>query len=326
MLGTFDQARQLAASGSVERGRDLLVTGANEGDASSAAELGYWYLRGEHIPRDMHAARQYFRRSSDLGNIDAAAVDIAMTANGSWGTPDWQSALLGLRKLATVAEWAREDLALLEAMSLDEDGYPRSPAERQVLESTLPVYRLPDFLGAEERQHIANRAAPHLTRATVLHPHSGQMIADPVRTSDAMVIGPAEEDLVLQAIYRRIAQATATDLLQGEPLSVLRYGRGQEYRPHFDAINDARNNRFRTVLIYLNDGYRGGRTLFPEVSLAIEPKAGDAVVFDSLDTAGALLRASRHAGEPVADGIKWMATRWIRLRPYDPWSAASPGG
>ncbi|MGN6500780.1 MAG: 2OG-Fe(II) oxygenase [Tsuneonella sp.] len=78
------------------------------------------------------------------------------------------------------------------------------------------------------------------------------------------------------------------------------------------------------MLIYLNDGYSGGRTLFSEIPFTVEPVAGDAVVFDGLDASGALLRASRHAGEPVAQGVKWMATRWIRQRPFNPWTAASP--
>ena len=37
---------------------------------------------------------------------------------------------------------------------------------------------------------------------------------------------------------------------------------GQEYRPHFDAIGNADNQRVLTFLVYLNDDYEGGETDF----------------------------------------------------------------
>ncbi|MGN6500779.1 MAG: hypothetical protein ACTHKM_11610 [Tsuneonella sp.] len=204
----LESARRLADQGAVPAALARLIEAESAGDASAAAELGYWYLRGSPVARDVQQTKEHFRRSAALGNADSAAVDIAMTANGSWGEPDWRQALAALRELARSTDWAAEDLALIEAMDLDDHGYPKSPPASQILDSSLPIVRLKNFVSPEERQHIANRAAPHMSRSTVLHPRTGQLIADPVRTSEGTVIGPAEEDLVLQALYRRIARAT----------------------------------------------------------------------------------------------------------------------
>jgi prolyl 4-hydroxylase len=74
--------------------------------------------------------------------------------------------------------------------------------------------------------------------------------------------------------------------------------------------------------MYLNDGYVGGQTHFPELDISFEPKAGDALVFDGLNADGSVNKLSRHAGLPVLQGQKWVATRWIRQHRFDPWTSS----
>jgi prolyl 4-hydroxylase len=126
--------------------------------------------------------------------------------------------------------------------------------------------------------------------------------------------------LVVRAINRRIAEITGTVIEQGEPLSVLHYSPGQQYHPHLDALPGVTNQRVRTVLIYLNQGYGGGATVFSANNLHVQGQAGDAVVFDNCWPDGRIKLDSRHAGLPVTQGTKWLATRWIRAKPYDPWA------
>lgn len=156
--------------------------------------------------------------------------------------------------------------------------------------------------------------------AVELDPNTGRRIAHPIRTSDGAVIGPTREDLVIQAINRRIALASGTRTAEGEPLAVLRYSPGQQYRPHLDTIAGATNQRVKTVLIYLNQGYAGGETVFPTLDLSIEPRGGDAVVFTNVRPDGRPDERTRHAGLPIRAGVKWLATRWIRREPVDPWT------
>ncbi|MET0180846.1 MAG: 2OG-Fe(II) oxygenase, partial [Novosphingobium sp.] len=91
-------------------------------------------------------------------------------------------------------------------------------------------------------------------------------------------------------------------------------------RPHHDAIAGLTNPRVWTVLIYLNEGYGGGETHFPANGLRVKGRIGDAVLFRNLTPAGDPDPLAGHAGLPVSAGEKWLATRWIRARPFDPWS------
>ena len=101
---------------------------------------------------------------------------------------------------------------------------------------------------------------------------------------------------------------------------MLRYRPGDEYRPHLDTLPGVANQRAVTVLTYLNDGYAGGQTCFTELGITVEGKRGDALVFVNIDDDGLPDPRLRHAGLPVVQGTKWLASRWIRQAPYDSWS------
>ena len=124
---------------------------------------------------------------------------------------------------------------------------------------------------------------------------------------------------MIRAINRRIAAISDTDIRQGEALTSLRYTIGQQFRLHLDTLPGVRNQRVKTVLIYLNQGFGGGETAFPDHDLLVRPAIGDAIVFHNTHDDGTLDPRMRHAGLPVTRGIKWLATRWIRARPFDPW-------
>jgi len=74
------------------------------------------------------------------------------------------------------------------------------------------------------------------------------------------------------------------------------------------------------MLLYLSDEFEGGATSFPRYGVTVRPRAGDAVAFSNTLPDGSVDQRSLHAGEPVTRGVKWLATRWIRARPYDPWT------
>jgi len=151
----------------------------------------------------------------------------------------------------------------------------------------------------------------------VIDPRSGRFVRDPVRTSAAAAFPFVLESPVLHAIGRRIARISGTRPEQGEPPQILRYGPGEEYRPHVDALPGGDNQRIVTVLIYLNDGYEGGGTHFPAANLTINGRQGDAIVFRNVTAAGAVDGTTRHAGLPVTRGEKFLLSRWIRARPLD---------
>jgi prolyl 4-hydroxylase len=106
---------------------------------------------------------------------------------------------------------------------------------------------------------------------------------------------------------------------------VLRYREGGEYRPHFDAIDGLANQRILTMIVWLNDGYEGGETIFLHNSLRVKGGIGDALLFRNARADGTRDPRSCHAGLPVTRGEKLIASRWIRAGPYDQATDRDPG-
>lgn len=297
----------------------LLEAAGAQGDAGAMAELAAWHLRGDLVPRDLLRARGALRRAVEIGHVDAALLEIALLANGSGGSPDWPRAMHLLAQAARSDTVAAEHLALIEALALDDAGYPAEPPAAEILHDYPFVARFRCAVSPAECLHIAGVANAMLEPAVVVDPATGRSIAHPVRTSFSAAIGPAQETLPIAAFNRRLAAITDTRLDQGEPLQVLRYAPGQQFKLHSDALPGAANQRIMTAIAYLNDGFAGGDTSFPALGLQIKPAAGDILVFHNALGDGTVLPEARHAGLPVVAGLKWIATRWIRMRTYDAW-------
>lgn len=323
LLNPVKAAYDQAAAGRLSDAVALLEAAGKQGDAAALAELAVWYLRGDLIPRDLSRARSILRRAVDIGHVDGALLEIALTATGSGGPANWPRAL-GLLKIAASNDpIARAQLDLVEAMALNDRGGPSVLGRTERLAEAPMVARYTGFLSESECKHIALTAADLLSPSTVVDPASGRQIQNPIRTSYEAVIGPTREDLVIRAINLRIAALSGTSVEQGESLTILRYTPGQQYRLHLDTIQGAKNQRILTVLLYLNQGFEGGETVFPNLNLSITPKVGDAILFANVDSTGMPEQSSCHAGLPVKRGHKWLATRWIRAKPLDPWNWAA---
>jgi prolyl 4-hydroxylase len=312
-------ANNLVASGAATDGVALLTRAADAGDVDALMQLAVWYLAGGPVPRDLARARALLRRTVSIGHVDAALMEVALTANGSGGAPDWAAALLLLRTAAANDPVAAAQLTLLEAMAIDAVGNPLAVPEPEILADGSRVVRFPQFFTPGECSHVATVTAELLEPSRVVDPRTGRRILHPVRTADEAVIGPTREDLVVQALNRRIAAASGTDADQGESLTILRYRPGQQFRLHSDILTNTRNQRVATMLVYLNAGFEGGHTTFPGHRLDIAPRPGDAILFRNVDASGAPDSSMRHSGEPVVRGVKWLATRWIRARSFSPW-------
>jgi prolyl 4-hydroxylase len=62
--------------------------------------------------------------------------------------------------------------------------------------------------------------------------------------------------------------------------------------------------------MYLNTPLAGGATTFPDVGFEVAPIKGNAIFF-SYDRAHPST-GTLHAGAPVTEGEKWVATKWLR--------------
>lgn len=309
---TPSQVQALLAADRFEAAARLLLTAAASGDPEGLELLARWRIAGDIVRRDLKAARALLRRAGEAGRGEAALLHAYFLASGTGGDPDWPAALLALRALAPADARARTQLRLIEAMDIDADGYPNTPPAVRKLSASPYAVAAEAFATPAECDHLVRAAAPALQPSTVVHPATGRMIPHPVRLSDAAVFGVHAEDLAVNAINRRIAALSGTRLGQGEPLQLLRYTAGGEYRAHMDALPAEPNQRILTVLVYLNHGYAGGETQFPRAGLTFAGRAGDALLFGNALADAAPDPMSLHAGMPVTRGIKLIASRWIR--------------
>lgn len=177
-----------------------------------------------------------------------------------------------------------------------------------------------DFLSEQECRELIAQATPRLQRAQTVDSH-GKHQVDAHRTSEGMFFTLGESPLIAR-IEKRIASMLSIPVDHGEGLQVLRYLPGQQYEPHYDwfdpnqpgfaAITATGGQRIASLVMYLNTPEAGGGTAFPEIGLTVTALRGTAVYFayDTGDT------ASLHAGLPVRKGEKWIATKWLRERPF----------
>lgn len=105
-------------------------------------------------------------------------------------------------------------------------------------------------------------------------------------------------------------------LYHEELLQVVQYAPGGYFRPHYDErASFGSYGRHATLIVYLNDDYAGGETVFPRLSRTVVPKKGKAVLFKNTNpTTHRCLWKSLHEGRPVVSGEKYILNLWIHLK------------
>lgn len=310
------QVEEMVAKGQPEAAVDLLERESTNGDPDALFVFGIWLDSGQHIPQDRTRARACFERAANAGHVQADTILTNFLGNGTGGPRDWPAAMARLRTKAQKNARASAELALIEKMSLTASGEPRSlPLGKQLSEEPWVVQHAELFTN-EECAYLTAAAAPYLQPATVIDNVSGKAIRNPIRTSHTAVLNPPLENPVVHALNRRLAAVTRTNVGQGEPLQVLRYLRGQEYKPHIDAIPSLENQRILTALVYLNEAYEGGETRFVSAGTSFRGRTGCCLVFRNVDREGRPDKQAAHCGMPVTSGVKLLASRWIREREF----------
>jgi prolyl 4-hydroxylase len=309
--GSLQEVVAMAQAGRfVEAERHLLPL-TESGDPNALFMFADWHYRGVGRPVDLASARRLFAAAADGGIALAAQFVTNMVASGAGGPRDWPAAMQRLEQEAETSEHRRRTLEVLRNMNLSADGGPRDLVAKQMVSETPHIGVFTEFLTTRECGYLASIAQPFFARAVIRDLETGDERPDPVRTSDTATLHWVLEDPVVHAINRRIAAVTQTSTSQGEPMQIFRYAPGQEFRRHVDADLRRANVRVMTFLIYLNDDYEGGETLFTRTGMFVRGGTGDAVMFRNTLPSGELDERAEHAGLPVKRGQKLLASRWI---------------
>ncbi len=282
----------------------LTVIAARSGDPAGLLALGHRLERGHTLPADPCAARWCYEESARRGCPEAAS---------------------GADDLACTEPASPPDLDRLSAPDNDLDRPLPGPSIETA--SWQPrVFRFHNMLSLWERSHLIRLAAPLLRPSQVIQRGSGENASASGRRSGVTRLTAGLKDVVVASIERRIADLTHLPVENGEPIAVLHYGAGDEYRPHYDYFDprvpgrdvplSRGGQRLATFMIYLSSVSAGGQTRFPENGLTIDPSPGTGLLFFNVLPDGQLDPASLHAGLPVEQGRKWLATRWIREHAY----------
>jgi prolyl 4-hydroxylase len=314
--GTIDRVDRLLGERRFEEAARLLLAAAGAGETAATAELAHWRIVGNLIRRDLAEARRLLGIAAARGDDGSALLHAGFLAAGVGGADDWSGALAELRALAARAPRAGAQLRLIEAMDLADDGFPARSIEQQSLSDAPRAACARNFMTEAECDYLKAAAEPSLQPSVVVDPASRQLVPHPIRKSEGAVFGVYAEDLVVNALNRRMAALSGTRPEQGEPLQLLRYRPGGEYKAHLDALPAEPNQRVLTVLVYLSDDYEGGETSFPKSGLSFRGRAGDALLFRNAGPDGRPDPLSLHAGMPVTKGAKYLASRWIRAERF----------
>lgn len=168
---------------------------------------------------------------------------------------------------------------------------------------------------------IAYANSKGLIASSVVDSATGQEVSHSGRTSRSVFMSRAETPLI-DTLEKRLAKLTNWPLTHAEGLQVLSYEPGQQYKPHFDWFDPENpgsaihlchgGQRVSTTVIYLSAADIGGRTVFPNAGYEVSPPVGGAIFFRDVDALGKPDNMSLHAGTPVENGVKIVATYWQR--------------
>ena len=228
-----------------------------------------------------------------------------------------------------------ENFDLREVMSHLEWPHNRPAPERR---DPGPVPLIAHFKGVFTRNeclYVMSRGAAVMQPADV-HTKEGGLTTSALRTNRHMMFGVIESDVVVQSLDARLCQVAGLEAPNTERFSLLHYRPGEQYAPHFDffdrdapgqASEIARHGqRIQTCLCYLNEGFTGGETEFPQLGIKFKGTLGDALLFSNVDAQGREEKRAEHAGLPPKTGAKWMLTKWVRDRAQTTnWGAPPPG-
>jgi prolyl 4-hydroxylase len=226
-------------------------------------------------------------------------------------------------------------------LASSEDDEPKK-YHLKVVSVTPRVFEIADFLSSDECDTLVALALEAGLQASTLQAGGGasHQTTDRSTRSSSNTWLPRRVANVTDAIYRRAAQLLQMDesLLQkdsvgdgyhahehslAESLQVVRYQTGEEYTAHHDFVypptfSRYQPTRFATLLLYLNDDFEGGQTVFPRAvnaqyheGITVEPQKGKAILFYNMLADGNMDDLSQHSGQPVESGEKFLANLWV---------------
>ena len=192
------------------------------------------------------------------------------------------------------------------------------PTLRNIGAPRLDLFTLDGFLSADECTQLIGLISQNLQPSEVSH-YTGDR---EFRVSQSALLCFMQSPLA-DEIDAKICRTLGIRAGYSEGVQAQRYDVGGHFKPHFDFFGagsdphrsacSVRGNRTWTFMVYLNDDFEGGATRFTEIDCAVTPKTGTALFWNNLAADGAPNPLTKHCGETVTRGHKFIITKWFRL-------------
>ncbi len=338
------QAQQLDAQGLHDDAINLLALATQAGNVEAKLRLGKRLFTGQNSPYLPREGIDFILEASQQGSAEAACASATLLASGLMGTRNWPQALLSLATAAGRG-WlpAQEQLVLLldpHAATTPMMVPPRSPqdwlqaAQRIKLADWLqipaavtvredPLLRsFPAFIPPAVCERLINLSRHRLQRAEVYDPHHRRNIRASSRTNSIAQYTLLEHELLHLLLQEKMARACGVDINQMEATAILHYSPGEEITNHYDFVDPQNSNyaqdiadngqRIITFLIYLNDDYAEGETVFARLGIKHKGQRGEGFYFVNCLPGQEPDMRTWHAGKPPLHSSKWIVSQFIR--------------
>lgn len=182
-----------------------------------------------------------------------------------------------------------------------------------------------NFITSEESDSIINFFSDKLTPSMVIGNsylrNSDDCYIDIDSISDKI------QNRILKKIKNKISDFSQLPIENQELLTIIRYKKGQHFKPHLDAFHDYNEfqieellggQRLKTYIICLQPSLSGGETRFDKLNKTIKLEKNQCIYWPNVDENGNIYTESLHSGIFPEDGEKWILTVWIRENKYYP--------
>lgn len=337
-MSAIARAKALDADGRHDEAINELANAAQRGDAEAMTQLAKRIIVGDRAPRLRRQGINLLGDAVKMGSAEAADRLAVIRASGVVAAPDWRAAL-ELLTLAAERGWAPASAQLEVLESMLSPGALRSPAAlgeaaslRQllvpraglVIHEDPRICKFPGFVSERVCDWLIDRARGRLERARVYDAEKHADIVDDSRTNSFAVFNAMEADLVHLLVQTRMSIGCGQPVSHMEASTVLHYAVGQTIGHHYDFVDPehpgyadevrTRGHRVATFLIYLNDGYEGGATIFPRIGVRHVGQRGEGLLFVNTLPDGQPNLRTLHSGEPPTQGEKWVFSQFVRDR------------
>jgi prolyl 4-hydroxylase len=322
-LSAIARARAFDADGRHDEAINELANAARGGDAEAMTQLAKRIIVGDRAPRLRRQGIGLLGDAVKMGSAEAADRLAVIHAAGVVAPPDWPAALK-LLTLAAERGWTPARAQLEVLASMPREGLLEPPAGLVVHEDPR-ISRFPAFVSEQVCDWLIERARGRLERARVYDAQRNLDIVDDSRTNSFAVFNAMEADLVHLLVQTRMVAGCGQPVKHMEASTVLHYAVGETIGHHYDFVDPAlpgyaeevrtRGHRVATFLVYLNDGYEGGETIFPRIGVRHAGRRGEGLLFVNTLADGQADLRTLHSGEPPTRGEKWVFSQFVRDRP-----------